>query len=134
MKNIFKTFFIVGTLLLTIASCKEDEENELFINFKTTTDYTYANQTLASGDSVLIGIDAGTEKTNDPVISFSVSEAVNGGASTTVYTETLEETDFQRDFTYTMTDATAGNVHKLTFVIVNRDGIDKQNSLEFTVE
>lgn len=135
MKNIFKTFIVLSLFAVVFSSCeKENEENELHIDLKQDAGYTFSSQGLAAGSSVLLGVEAETEKANDPIIRFNISEAINSGSATTIYTEDLENTDYEMDFTYTMNDTIVGNVHTLTFTITNRDGLNKQKAIDFTVE
>lgn len=137
MKSIFKTLIIFSLFSIAFISCKKDEEedsgNELSIKFKTEAGYTFSDATLPGGTPVKIGIEAETEKAKDPIIKFNISESVNGGASSTVYSEDLETTDYEYDYNFTL-DSVSGNIHKYTFTITNRDGINKQTDLTITVQ
>ena len=136
MKTIFKTIILIGVVSVLFTACKKEEEdpaNEMKINFKTGTGYTFADATLAGGTAILVGIDAETEKAQDPIIKFNISESVNGGASSTVYSEDVETTAYEYDYNFTL-DTVKGNVHKYTFTVTNRDGINAQKDLTFTVE
>lgn len=134
INSIFKTMFLVSLISVALVSCdKEDEEDELHVSFKTTAGYTFADATLAADSAIVIGIEAETEKAKDPIIRFNISESVDGGAATTVYTEDLEATDYEYDYAFNMSSV-SGSVHVYTFTITNRDGINKQASLTLTVE
>ncbi|MBI1288940.1 MAG: hypothetical protein GC178_15335 [Flavobacteriales bacterium] len=135
INSIFKTMFAVMLMASVLVSCdKEDEGDELHISFKSTAGYTYQDGTMAANDTITIGVEAETEKAKDPIIRFNVSESVNGGSTTTVYTEDLEATSYDHDYTFTNTDTVSGNTHAFTFTITNRDGLNKQANLTLTVE
>ncbi|MCB0819693.1 MAG: hypothetical protein KDC13_03650 [Bacteroidetes bacterium] len=135
MKN--KLFLLCSIILFSsvFSSCKkEDEENELQINFKTATGYTFSDMGINSGESFKIGVDCSTEKKKDPIIKFNISESVNNGTATTVYSEDLESQNYSHDYEAVMQDSVSGNTHKFTFTITNRDGINKQKSITLTVQ
>lgn len=134
INSIFKTMFLVSLISVALVSCdKEDEEDELHISFKSTAGYTFQDGTIAGGETVTIGIEAETEKEQDPLIHFNITESVNGGTGTSVYNEDFEATDYEHDYVFEM-DSVFGNSHVYTFTITNRDGINKQSSLTLTVE
>ncbi|HPE56578.1 MAG TPA: hypothetical protein P5514_09300 [Bacteroidales bacterium] len=136
MKTLFKLFLVIGIISLVVTSCKKDEEDEgeeLKISFKTSAGYTYADATLPGGTAIKVGIEAETEKAQDPIIKFNISESVNGATPTTVYSEDLENTTYEYDYNFTL-NTVSGNEHKYTFTITNRDGLNEQKSITFTVE
>jgi hypothetical protein len=136
MKTLFKSLIAISLVLFLFSSCKKDEEdegNELKINFKVDAGYNYTDATLPGGTAIKIGIEAETEKPQDPIIKFNISESVNGGISSTVYSENLEDSDYEYDYSFEL-DSISGNVHKYTFTITNRDGLNAQKSITFTVE
>ena len=134
MKTTIKAFLILSLFAFTFNSCKEeDEENELHLEFKTGTGYTYADATVAGGSAIKIGVEGETEKANDPIISFNISESVAGGTAATVHQQTLNDTDFDYDYLDTL-GTTSGETHKYIFTITNRDGINKQVDLTVTVQ
>lgn len=135
MKTIIRTLLVIGIISVFTTSCKkeEDEGNEMKIEFKTGTGYIAADATLAGGTMVLIGVEAETEKAQDPIIKFNISESVNGGTSSTIYSEDLESTTYAYDLGFKL-DSVSGNVHKYTFTVTNRDGINAQKDLTLTVE
>jgi len=135
MKTIIRTLLVIGIIAVFTTSCKkeEDEGNEMKIDFKTGTGFTSTDATLAGGTMVLIGVEAETEKAQDPIIKFNISESVNGAASTTIYSEDLESVTYEYDFAFKL-DSVSGNVHKYTFTVTNRDGINAQKNLTLTVE
>lgn len=135
MKKIIKYLMVFSLLSIVFVACeKENEEEELDIAFKTGSEYTSADVTLASGSTGKIGIEAETEKKKDPIIKFNISESINGGSSSTVYSQDLEDTEFEYDYAYMLEDTVSGNTHKYTFTVTNRDGINKQKSLTITVQ
>jgi hypothetical protein len=137
MKTIIRTLILFLAIGLVFTSCKKNEEenpqDEMNINLKDDPGYTYTSETLPAGTAVLIGVEAETEKAQDPIIKFNITEAINGGEGSTVYSEDLDSTDFEYDYHYTL-DSISGTVHKFTFTITNRDGINKQTSIELMVE
>lgn len=136
MKTTNKLFCALLLMSMTIGfvSCKEeDESEELNMEFKTSEGYTYADETLPGGTEVKIGVEAETEKAKDPLIKFNISESVNGGANSPVYTEDLDDVEFEHDYTFTLSEE-SGSTHKYTFTVTNRDGINIQKSLTITVE
>jgi len=135
MKNTIKALLFLSIFSILFISCeKENEEGELNISFKTAAGYVYSDATLASETAVKIGIEAETSKATDPIIKFNISESVNGGTPTTVYSQDLESANFTYDYAFTLSDATTGNTHKYTFTITNRDGINKQAALTITIQ
>lgn len=124
---------ILASISFTACEKEEDELDELDIEFKMDAGYTFADATLAAGTEVKVGIEAETEKAKDPIIRFTVSDAVNGAASATVYTENLDNTDYEHDYIFTL-QGDSGDTHLLTFTITNRDGLVKQTSLTITVQ
>jgi len=135
MKTLFRTFLVITIFSFVFASCnkEEDEGNELKINFKAETGYNYTDATLPGGTAVKVGVEAETEKPQDPIIKFNISESVNGGDASTVYSEDIEAATYAYDYNFEL-DTVTGNVHKYTFTITNRDGLNAQKSITFTVE
>ncbi|MCB9246340.1 MAG: hypothetical protein H6606_07890 [Flavobacteriales bacterium] len=117
-------------------SCKETEEdeNELRISFKTENGYTFQNEVLPGGAEFKVGIKAETEKVNDPLIRFNISESVNNGSDSSIYTEDLKTQSYQHDHVFRLSDTIPGNTHEYTFTITNRDGKLKQLFLNVTVD
>lgn len=121
-------------LLIVITGCKkQDEGEEMTINFKTTSGYTYTDATLNGGSSVKIGIEAETIKKKDPIIKFNISKSVNGGGTNTVYSEDLETTAYNYDYIFTL-DTVSGHAIRYTFTVTNRDGLLAQKFITLTVK
>lgn len=135
MKATIKTLLILALCASIFSSCKEEDEgDELHIQFITDSGNVYSDTTLPGGSNVTIGIEAETEKPQDPIISFNVSESVNGAADSTIHQETgLDDTAISYQNIYTI-GTVSGNTNKYTFTITNRDGINKQVSLTVTVQ
>mgnify|MGYP003637065922 CR=1 FL=1 len=134
MKTVIKSIVVMSMLALVFTSCKkEDGEGELKISFKSGATYTSEDKALLAGTVVTIGVEAETEKAKDPIIRFNISESVDGAAASTVYTENLETTDYQHDYTFTL-DSISGTQHKFTFTVTNRDGFNAQKSLTVSVQ
>jgi hypothetical protein len=119
MKSFINTLLLISLFAFVVSSCEEDEANELKLEFKVGASYTSEDITLPAGTVVTIGIEAETEKSKDPIISFNISESVNGGSNATVYTESLNDTDYEHDYTFTL-GGNSGETHKFTFTITNR--------------
>ena len=135
MKKAILFFCTLSLSAMFLASCsKEDEGEELRLSFKTGGSYVSADTTIADGTTILIGVEGETEKAKDPIIKFNITESVNGALGSTIYTEDLEDTEYEYDLSYTLDDATSGNTHDLTFTITNRDGLNDQVSLTVTVQ
>jgi hypothetical protein len=134
MKNIIRTFAIIGLITLSIVSCKKEEEgDELKLDLKTGSGYTYADGTIPGGTAVKIGIEAETDKKKDPIVKFNITAFVSGGASNSVYSEDLATTNYEYDYNFIM-DTVSGSIHNYTFTITNKDGINKQKTIKLTVQ
>ncbi|MEP6512909.1 MAG: hypothetical protein ABJA79_03515 [Parafilimonas sp.] len=137
MKTIL-SFISVVILLCAIASCKKSQDpmNKPSIAFKTGAGYTSSDTTVSAGDTVLVGITASkaATETQDVLKTFNVSESINGGAETTIYTHALTGTEGDSfDIDLNIVTATAGTTEKYTFTVVNRDGLINSVSLTLTV-
>lgn len=136
MKIVTKT--IALTILLSTAflfSCKKDkdEKDELSLDFKMSTGYTFSSETIMADSSVTIGIIGKTIKEKDPIIRFNISESVNGATPVTVYNESFSQTYYDHDYQFKM-DTVSGSKHHYTFTITNKDGKIKQSDILLTVE
>lgn len=137
MKNVSRIFFVALFAISSFSflSCEKDEGKLPNIAFKTGAGYTSADETVAKGGMVKVGITASKSEGRDVLKKFSVTKSVNGGASTEVQVKDLtgdEGDNFSADI-----DITAGNVagtEKYTFTVVNRDGISNQVSLTLNVQ
>ncbi len=135
MKKIFNILALMSLLSVVFIACEkeEDEGNEMHIDFKNSTAYIYSDTTIAGGTAITIGVEAETEKVQDPIIKFNISESVNGAASSTVYSEDLGVTQYEYDFNKTL-GTNVGDTYKYTFTITNKDGLNEQESLTVTVK
>ncbi|MCB0761215.1 MAG: hypothetical protein KDC12_06785 [Flavobacteriales bacterium] len=138
MNTLKYSTLLFSCLILLFTACKKDEEKEdgeeLDLKFKTEEGYIHSNTTLPTDSTFTIGIEADTESANDPIISFNISESLNGGSSSSIYTESLEDVEFEYDFVHTLEDSVSGNEHTFTFTITNRDGLTEHKSLTISVE
>lgn len=136
MKTLFRTLLVITMVSVLFTSCKKDEEeggDEMKINFKATAGYNFTDATLPGGTAIKVGVEAETDKAQDPLIKFNISESVNGGAASTVYSEDIETIAYEYDYSFNL-DTVSGNVHEYTFTVTNRDGLNAQKSITFTVE
>jgi hypothetical protein len=136
MKNQIRLLSVMLLIASTVAffSCKKDEHVPPNISLKTDAGYTSADATVAQGDSVLFGIVA--EKTEDELLTFDVSVAYDGSASTnSILNEDVFSTGadgFERDVKVG-TRLQAGT-EKYTFTVTDRDGNIAQKSVTLTVQ
>ena len=132
--NIKNTLILCMAVSITfLFSCKkEDEGEELSLDFKKSEGYTYSNQIIMSDTSVTIGIVASTTKKKDPIIRFNISESINDSASFTVVSKNLDASSYDYDYTFDFQDIVSGNTHNYIFTITNKDGKIKQKSLTLT--
>jgi hypothetical protein len=127
---ILSVLFIAGTCI--VSSC--DEHKPPQVTFKTGTDYTSADATVAKGATVKVGITA--DKKEDPMKTYNISYAYDG-ASTTTTKETFsltsaEETHYEKDYTFTVRNQ-AGS-EKWSFTITDKDGNIAPLTLTLTVQ
>ena len=134
MKLVIKKFLAIALIAASSVACdKEDEGEELDIQFKSGAEYVSSNSVVAPGSSIKVGIEASTKKEKDPIIMFNISQAVNGGSNSTVYSERLETTEYNHDETFVM-DTVSGTSYTYTFTITNRDGRNAQETLTVQVQ
>jgi hypothetical protein len=136
MKKINQSILVILTALLifTIASCKKDPGRLPAISFKTGAGYISSDATIAKNTPFKIGINAAKTENEDVLKTFNISVSYDGGASTTVYSETL--TAAQEDnYSYDMNGTTRGQAgtEKYTFTITNRDGLINTIAVTMTV-
>lgn len=135
MKTLKQSILYFGLISLSLASCKkEDDGNEINVNFKTTSGYTSTNATLAGGTTIKIGVDAETSKKKDPLIKINMTEMINDTIAGVSQSDNIDDqTSFDKDYSITL-DTVAGNVHEYTFSVTNRDGLNAQKSLKITIQ
>lgn len=135
MKSIkFLAVFALFITAVSLSSCEKDEGKLPDISFKTGAAYTASDVTAASGDTLLIGINAAKTEDKDVLKTFNITQSLNGGTGTSVFNKTLtsaEEDNFSYD--YTVVTGAAGT-EEYTFTITNRDGLINQVSLTVTVQ
>lgn len=134
MKTTIKIFSLIFFFIISLSSCeKENEEGELEINFRTGNGYTYEDALVAPGSAISIGIEAETSKPQDPIIRFNISESINGGTPSTIYTEDINTSIYSYNYSFNLLDTISTNTHTYTFTITNRDGINAQKALTLTI-
>ena len=130
----FMIAVIVSAFIFLLSSCKKDEGKLPDISFKTDAGYTSANATVARNTAFKVGINAAKTESNDILKTFNISVSFDGGASSTVYSESL--TAAQGDnYTYEFRGTTRNHagMEKYTFTITNRDGLINTVTLTITV-
>ncbi len=128
------TVAVLATALINLSSCEKDEGKLPNIAFKTTAGYTHADATVASGTSLLVGIEASKSEGEDVLKTFNVSKSVDGAASVTVVNTTLtsaQEDNYAVDYPIIAGDA--GHTEKWLFTVTNRDGLTNTVSFTLTV-
>lgn len=134
MFNKLTNSLVIAAFSLLIFSCEKEGEGELSISLKSQKGYLSTDTVIATGSAIRLGIIAETIKDKDPIIRFNISESLNNGANTTLYSEDVETTRYEHDFDFTLKDSISGNRHRYTFTITNKDGINAQEYLSITVQ
>lgn len=135
MKHLVTAFFAL-TVLAFFTGCEPDAGKLPIMNFKTGSNYTAANATIAVDSSFTIGIDATKAEKRDVLKKFDISVSVNGGATTSVFSKDLsgsEQDNYSYDYTAVAT-GNAGDTRLYTFTATNRDGLVKQIYLTITLQ
>ena len=134
-KRFFFPLFFLALSFFTLLSCEKDEGKLPAIEFKTGAGYVSADKTVAQGETVLVGIDASKTEDKDVLKTFNVSVSFDGGASTSLLTQTLSGSEgdhFETDFP--MTARNQAGTEKYTFTVTNRDGLTNSVALTLTVQ
>lgn len=131
MKNNFVLITLLALTSLYIFSC--DPHTPPAMEFKTGTDYTSANATVAQGSSITVGIIA--TKKEDDMKTYNISYAFDGATTTsTKETFTLsgsEQQNYDKDYTFTVRNQ--AGTEEWSFVITDRDGNIAKLKLVLTV-
>lgn len=131
-----KLFFAVAAFgMIALTSCEKDEGKLPNIAFKTGAGYVSANDSVGMNDTLTIGINASKAEDKDVLKSFDVSKSLDGGAASSIYSETMTsatEDSYSKDI-QVITRNVAGT-EKYTFTVVNRDGLKGQVSLTLNVK
>jgi len=136
MKKLIKylSFVMMSVIIFSISSCEKDAGKLPDISFKTGTGYTSADASIARNTSFKVGINAAKTESADVLKTFNISVSFDGGASTSVYSETL--TAAQGDnytYDFNRTTRNQAGIEKYTFTITNRDGLINTVTLTVTV-
>lgn len=132
MKTNFWICCLLALGVFALASC--DPHEPPAIQFKTGTDYTSADATVAKGASVKVGIIA--DKKEDNMRTYNISYAYDG-ASTTQTKETFslnddEQYHYEKDYTFTVRNQSGKE--KWSFVITDKDGNIAKLEITLTVD
>lgn len=134
-------FFLLPALAIaamaTISSCDKDKDEMILpsISFKTGAGYTAHDTTVATGTTLLVGINAAKTENEDVLKRFTITRSVNGGTDSTLLTQNL--TSAQGDaysYDYTLNTGNVAGTQLYKFTIVNRDGLVNTDSLKVTVQ
>ena len=108
MNTLLKSLALLVCLSLLSACGKDDDPDPTgtkpAIEFRTGPAYTTQDVTYPGGTIVVLGTIATKTETDDPLKDYQVTESVNGGAATTLFTKTLTGTE--RDIYYYNTTRT----------------------------
>ena len=91
--------------------------------------------TLPGGTLIVIGATATRTEDDDPLKTFTLTESVNGGTSTTHVTQELtgtQQDSYFRSYTQTLGN-TSGETHKYTFKVTTEKGLSDEVSLTITI-
>ena len=125
---------IASAFIFLLSSCEKDKGILPDISFKTGAGYTSADATVARNTAFKVGINAAKTESNDVLKTFNISVSFDGGASSTVYSETL--TAAQGDnyiYDFNRTTRNQAGMEKYTFTITNKDGLINTVTLTITV-
>lgn len=130
---------LIVAITSSLSSCKKDEDEGKLPNiaFNTGTGYTHTDATVAKDSSLKIGIIASKAESNDVLTKFTVVQTIGTTSTTdsTVYTENLSGSNGDNyNHDYTFKAPSAATKEKLTFTVVNRDGLTNSVSLTLTVQ
>lgn len=134
-KRLYLPLFSLLFSLLMLVSCEKDEGKLPAIEFKTIAGYVSTDTTVAQGDAVLVGIIAQKTEDKDVLKTFNVSASFDGGASTSLLTQSLSGSEgdlFQADMPITVRNQ--AGTEQYTFTVTNRDGLTNSVSLTLTVQ
>lgn len=126
---------IAISIILPFSACKKEGEEEApEIKFKTGAGYVSSNATIDAGKTVTIGVLAEVKEEKDPLVKFNISKSVNDSDYESVYSEDLNDEQYEYDYTFETDSAHAGNEETFSFTVTNRDGLTGQCVLTLTIE
>jgi hypothetical protein len=133
MKTKILSILFIATLF-SFSSCELfDEHKPPAISFKTGTDYTSEDATVAKGATIKVGIIA--DKKEDDMKTYNISYSYDAATTTTTQeTFTLagsEEQHYEKDYEFTTRNESG--TEKWYFTITDRDGNIAKLSLTLTV-
>lgn len=132
-KQITQTIVAVVILAIAGAGCKKDAHVPPTVVFKTGAGYTSADGAGARTTLYKVGITA--DKVEDDMITYNVSYAYDGAATTTTFQNfTLAGTELQHyDKDVTFTTRNMAGSEKWIFTITDKDGNIVQKSVTLTI-
>ncbi len=134
IKKIMNTIALLTMFSIVLISCKKDAHVPPDVTLKTGAGYTSADATVAKSTDITVGINA--VKKEDDMLTYNVSYAYDGAATTTtLQTFNLagsEQQDYSKDITFT-TRNQAGT-EKYIFTITDKDGNIAQQQITLTVQ
>lgn len=138
--------FLISTIALvaiaftlTSTSCKKEEDEGKLpnISFKTTSGYTFTNQTVPTDTTLTVGINASKAEEEDVLKTYVAQVFYDGhtAADSTLSTVTLSGSQGDNYSTDTQihTRSVAGT-EKYVFTVINRDGLKNFVSFTLTVQ
>lgn len=131
----FRTAYSVPFLLaLALTACERDDpatpEQNPSIDFKTDSGYVFSSDTFPVSDTLHVGVVI--VRGDDPMHTFQVLSAYDGGAETMV--DSLEMPSGSFTFDKTIITRDVPGTEKWTFWVQEHDGDIIRRSLTFTVE
>ena len=133
VKHFIQAVSLITVLAVAGAGCKKDAHIPPTVTLKTGAGYTSGDATIARNTAVKVGLIG--DKVEDDMISYNVSFAYDGAATTTtLQTFSLtgsELSHYDKDVTFT-TRNQAGS-EKYTFTITDKDGNIAQKQITITV-
>jgi hypothetical protein len=117
-----------------LAGCEKDEHVPPTVNLKTGAGYTSADAVVAKNQSIKVGITG--EKVEDDMLTYNVSYAYDGAATTATFqTFNLsgsEQQHYDKDVTFTTRNQ--NGTEKWIFTITDKDGNIAQKQIVLTVQ
>lgn len=120
-----------------LISCNKEEDEGLppQISFKTTSGYTFTDDTVAVNSTVLTGINAQKSEAVDVLKSFSISRSYDGDSATGQVALSLPDSSGNTfSYDYTITTRSVPGTEVYNYTVVNRDGIPNTIHLTLTVQ
>ena len=132
-----KISLLIATIVAVffIASCEKDKGKLPNISFKTGAAYVSANATVKKDTTITVAITASKAEDKDVLKSFDASKVLDGGASTSFYSETLSGSNgdnYTKELSIKARNQAGSEVY--TFTVVNKDGLKNSVTVTLTVQ